>query len=203
MRVLDDAPLDGGWALTEWPLNHHLTYRSRAGDLEPDYAAIDAWEPPHPLALSDAECAALLECAQRVAPEPSGNGTYFHDCLTPELLELVVRRFTEANRVWWRLDIDQWDAGLKRYDVGERHASHQDLHAGAARRKLAGVVQLSDSSAYEGGALTASWCTEKATMPRPRGTLIAFPGWTVHEVEPVTAGTRWSLCVNGRGPRLR
>lgn len=203
MRLVSDAPLDAGWALTEWPLAHHMTALRDASTGEPDYAAIDAWEPPHPLALDESVCDEILASTGRVIGEPSGNCTYFHDCLPTHLLELVIRRFAEANRVWWHLDIDQWDAGVKRYDVGERHASHQDLHAGAARRKLAGVVQLSSPTAYEGGALTASWCSEKATMPRTRGTLIAFPGWTVHEVEPVTAGTRWSLCVNGRGPRLR
>jgi predicted 2-oxoglutarate/Fe(II)-dependent dioxygenase YbiX len=40
-------------------------------------------------------------------------------------------------------------------------------------------------------------------MPRTRGTLVVFPGWTVHEVEPVTAGERWALIVNGWGPPLR
>ncbi len=30
-----------------------------------------------------------------------------------------------------------------------------------------------------------------------------MPGWTLHEVTPIEAGERWSLCVNGWGNRLR
>ena len=43
----------------------------------------------------------------------------------------------------------------------------------------------------------------RLAMPRTRGTLMAFPGWTVHEVEPVASGERWALIVNGWGPPLR
>ncbi len=48
-----------------------------------------------------------------------------------------------------------------------------------------------------------SFAHHRIPMPRDRGTLVAFPGWTVHEVTPVTAGERWSPCVNGWGARLR
>jgi PKHD-type hydroxylase len=92
---------------------------------------------------------------------------------------------------------------VKRYAVGERHTAHQDLHAGAAGRKLAGVVQLSEPDDYAGGHLVMSFAHHRVPMPRARGTLVAFPGWTVHEVTPITRGVRWSLCVNGFGPRLR
>ena len=92
---------------------------------------------------------------------------------------------------------------MKRYRVGDRHPAHQDLLAGASRRKLAGSVQLSDPDGYEGGDLVVSYGQARAAMPKSRGTLVAFPGWTVHEVEPVTRGERWALIVNGWGPPLR
>jgi PKHD-type hydroxylase len=77
------------------------------------------------------------------------------------------------------------------------------LHPGAACRKFAGSVQLSDSEDYDGGDLVMHFAHHRVAMPRTRGTLVAFPGWTVHEVEPVTAGERWALVVNGWGPPLK
>ena len=68
---------------------------------------------------------------------------------------------------------------------------HQDLHAGAAGRKLAGSV------------LVMHFTHHRVAMPRARGTLGAFAGWTLHEVTPVTRGERWALIVNGFGPPLR
>ncbi len=79
----------------------------------------------------------------------------------------------------------------------------QDLHAGAAGRKFAGVVQLSQDDAYSGGDLLMRFAHHAVPMPRALGTLVAFPGWTLHEVTPIEAGERWSLCVNGWGNRLR
>jgi predicted 2-oxoglutarate/Fe(II)-dependent dioxygenase YbiX len=128
---------------------------------------------------------------------------YFEPGVTAADEAEVIARFEEANRQWWELDVDRWIIGVKRYRPGECHTVHQDLHAGAAGRKLAGVVQLSDPDKYDGGALLMRFAHHAVPMPTTRGTLIAFPGWTVHEVEPVTRGERWSLCVNGWGPRLR
>jgi predicted 2-oxoglutarate/Fe(II)-dependent dioxygenase YbiX len=174
---------------------------------EPNYAVVDAWEPPHQLALDADLCDAILATADE--PDQADNwtnGNNYSDTLTPDLEAEVVARFETANRVWWGLDLTGWTCRLKRYEVGDSHLAHQDLHPGAARRKFAGVVQLSDPADYAGGALEVIaplGGMSRHAMPRTRGTLIAFPGWTMHEVRPVTAGTRWSLCVNGFGPRLR
>ena len=197
--------VDGGWALTAWPLDRRLSYLpTGADDLEPPYAAADAWPPPHPLSLSANLCDRILVAASYSKPTPSGNGTYFHD---PELTDAdrqqVLERFQRANEVWWQVEVTRWELGVKRYEVGERHAPHQDLHAGAARRKFAGTVQLSDPADYEGGQLVMHFAEDRAVMPVQRGTLVALPGWTVHEVTPVTAGERWSLCVNAWGSPLR
>jgi hypothetical protein len=203
MKVLPAPTPDGGWALTDWPRAHYVSTVNHQADVEPSYACCDAWEPPHRLAFGSDLCDAILASAEEVEPQSSGNGTYYLDHLTPALQAEVYGRFADANRQWWGLDIDQWDGGVKSYGPGERHPLHQDLHAGAARRKFAGVVQLSETDDYTGGALVMQFSTHRVAMPRTRGTLVAFPGWTVHEVEPVTSGIRWSLCVNGRGPRLR
>lgn len=136
-------------------------------------------------------------------PLPSGNGTYWVPKMDGDLERAVVDRLIAANEAWWRLDVDQWRAGVKRYLPGERHTPHQDLHPGGARRKLAGSIQLSEPDDYRGGDLVVHFSGRAVPMPRARGALAAFPGWTSHEVRPVTAGERWSFVCFGFGPQLR
>jgi len=208
VRVVNAAPqaeqIDGGWALGEGPRRALLSYLPAGrDDLEPATALCDAWEPPHALSVPPDGCDALLHTATTVQATPSPNGTYFKDCLG-DPLDTIVWRAEAANRTWWKLEVDTWYGGLKRYGVGDRHPAHTDWHPGASRRKLAGVVQLSDPDDYEGGALVVHGpAGQRLEMPKTRGTFITFPGWVVHEVKPVTAGERWSLCWNGWGPPLR
>ncbi len=144
-----------GWAASAWPREHLLSCSpTGSGDPEPPYAVADAWEPPHELALPLDVCDRVRAAAGRTHAIPSGNGTYYMPDLDPTDETAILDRFQAANRLWWKLDeVDEWFIGVKRYRVGERHPEHQDLHAGAARRKLAGVVQLSDPGDYDGGAL--------------------------------------------------
>lgn len=207
MRIIDSAgappPVDGGWALSEWARSRGLTHLPLSPRNAPATCYIDAWTPPHRLALESDTCDQLQALAAMVHPSPSGNGTYYFLTIPPTLLDPILERFEEANRMWWRLDVDEWDAGLKRYRPDEQLPVHQDMHPTSQRRKIAGVVQLSDAGDYTGGALVASFAGERAEMPRDRGTLVTFPGWTNHGVEAVTSGVRWSLCVNAWGPPIR
>jgi PKHD-type hydroxylase len=75
-------------------------------------------------------------------------------------------------------------------------------------RKLSFVVQLSDSSDYEGGDLVLyfdSGFEEKSErlMPKEKGTIIFFESKILHEVRPVTKGTRRSLVGWICGPNIR
>ncbi len=97
----------------------------------------------------------------------------------------------------------EWQLVVKRYGVGDEHAEHADLYGGAARRKLGGIVQLSHSEEYEGGALSVRLADQRVELPRDLGTLAVWPGWTLHQVDPITSGERWALAVFGYGPPLR
>lgn len=193
----------GSWATGPEARHQLFSYLPAADDDEPAYAIADAWEPLHPLALPADFCDRLVAAGKAADPRPGPNGTY----LLPELEaadeRAILGRFRAANAEWWHLDLDRWDVMLKHYRPGDRHSVHQDLHPGAARRKLAGSVQLSHSDAYAGGDLVVHFAGQRVPMPRTCGTLVAFPAWTVHEVEPVTAGERLSLVVNAWGPPLR
>lgn len=196
---------DGGWALSRQAREALATYLAGPGDSEPDYTVAEAWSPPHELALPGDLCDRVLvgRGALLRSAAASGNGDYHDVTLSDDDRAEVIDRFELANGLWWRLDVTSWAMHVKRYGPGDRHAEHQDLHPGATGRKLAGVVQLSEPDDYAGGALLVRFAHHRPVMPRARGSVIAFPGWTCHEVEAVTAGERWMLAVNGWGPRLR
>lgn len=73
----------------------------------------------------------------------------------------------------------------------------------AGYRKLSFVLQLSDPSEYEGGELLLHIGPEPTVMPKDRGKLLFFPSYTLHEVTPVTRGTRHSLVGWVAGPRFK
>jgi PKHD-type hydroxylase len=73
-------------------------------------------------------------------------------------------------------------------------------------RKLSIIIQLTDSSEYEGGDILFKISGKEETHPesfRQKGTLIAFPSFIMHKVTPVTKGTRNSLVTWFEGPNWR
>jgi len=69
---------------------------------------------------------------------------------------------------------------------------HQDFGGGVSR-KLSVVMQLSDPSEYEGGNLEILTSANPIAMKKQRGLITVFPSWALHQVTPVTKGTRQSL----------
>jgi PKHD-type hydroxylase len=70
-------------------------------------------------------------------------------------------------------------------------------------RKLSFSIQLSDPKDYEGGELVIYKDSQKLIAPKEKGTIIFFLSNIVHEVKPVTKGTRYSLVSWVRGPNLK
>jgi PKHD-type hydroxylase len=83
--------------------------------------------------------------------------------------------------------------GFLRYGPGGFYGPHRDRGSmpswpGAARRRIAVVIFLNDQF---GGGVLRLYGEEGASDIVPReGTLVAFAADTLHEVEPVTEGTR-------------
>ena len=77
----------------------------------------------------------------------------------------------------------------------------------AQARKLSFTVQLSDPDSYEGSDLVVHDGQEQdpsiVAKRRAFGTIIVFPSWVLHEVTPVTRGTRRSLVGWCVGPDFR
>ena len=91
------------------------------------------------------------------------------------------------------------------YLAGE--GGHYDWHVDHGhtprRRKLSAVLQLSEPTDYEGCELQVHAANQIDTVPKTRGTIIAFPSYVLHRVTPITAGIRKSLVMWCSGPRFR
>jgi PKHD-type hydroxylase len=73
------------------------------------------------------------------------------------------------------------------------YGMHVDKGKGILVRKLSVTIQLSDSEDYEGGELMLQYAKTPEKAPTDQGKAIVFPSYTLHEVRPVTKGTRYSL----------
>lgn len=69
---------------------------------------------------------------------------------------------------------------------------HQDFN-GPISRKLSLVVQLTDPAEYEGGNLQIADGHDHITVTKERGLMVVFPSWQLHQVTPVTSGSRQTL----------
>ena len=126
----------------------------------------------------------------------------------------------EANRLaGWNFEWD-WSESCQftKYGVGQYYGWHcdswempydkpEDPNTHGKIRKLSVTISLSDPSEYDGGNLefdfrnNADWAENRkakikeCTEIRPRGSIIVFPSFCWHRVNPVTRGTRYSLVI--------
>lgn len=93
---------------------------------------------------------------------------------------------------------------LTHYDQSENgmYGWHQDFGGGISR-KLSLVLQLTDPSEYEGGNLQVMTSGEPQNVRKQRGIVTAFPSYVLHQVTPVTQGTRQSLVAWVSGPQFK
>ena len=117
-----------------------------------------------------------------------------------EELQWVYRRLTditnELNNRYFGFDLFGFTEGLQYTEYtapGGKYDEHVDKIYNGVVRKLSIVVQLTDPSQYEGGDFELLDSTVPEKLLRSKGTLLAFPSYTLHRVTPVTVGTRNSL----------
>ena len=70
-------------------------------------------------------------------------------------------------------------------------------------RKLSFSILLSDENSFVGGDLLLHYTKDGVTALKQQGTAVAFPSNMLHEVSPVTEGTRYSLVGWVVGPRFK
>jgi PKHD-type hydroxylase len=128
---------------------------------------------------------------------------------TPEttwVFEKLAHAASSLNAEYYRFDLTGFGEAMQltNYNQSEHgmYGWHQDYNAKVSR-KLSLVLQLSDPAQYEGGNLQIMTDGEPKNVRKQRGLIAAFPAYTLHQVTPVTQGTRQSLVAWISGPPFR
>ena len=115
-------------------------------------------------------------------------------------IEFAFRRVTDGilnlNNQFFNFDLFGMAEGLQftKYDAPTGHyGMHTDKILNGTVRKLSLTIQLSSPEDYEGGELVLQLSKEPDIMPKELGKMVVFPSYVLHEVRPVTKGTRYSL----------
>jgi PKHD-type hydroxylase len=152
------------------------------------------------------ECTQIIE----IGNTKLQNGTVYGDntsvresqiaWLYPDDITFAFQRVTDAiinvNNQFFNFDLFGLAEGFQftRYDAPSgRYGMHIDKVLNNQVRKLSLTIQLSLPEDYEGGELALQFGPEPDIMPKEQGKMIAFPSYMLHEVRPVTKGTRYSL----------
>jgi len=117
---------------------------------------------------------------------------------------------SSLNAQFFRFDLTGFGENIQltNYDGAEQgmYGWHVDMGPNTATpcRKLSLVLQLSDPVEYEGGILELQpHGKDVIKMRKQRGLVVVFPSWTLHQVTPVTQGSRQSLVAWITGPAFK
>ena len=115
-------------------------------------------------------------------------------------IEFAFRRVTDAvlnlNNQFFNFDLFGMAEGFQftRYDAPTGHyGMHIDKMLNGTVRKLSLTIQLSSPEDYEGGELALQMSKDAEIMPKELCKMVVFPSYVLHEVRPITKGTRYSL----------
>jgi len=122
------------------------------------------------------------------------------------LFEKLGQAVSQLNSDYFRFDLTGFGENLQltNYDQSENgmYGWHQD-YGSKISRKLSLSVQLTDPSEYEGGNLQIMTTGAPVNVPKQRGLIVAFPSYVLHQVTPVTQGSRQSLVAWISGPAFK
>jgi len=115
-------------------------------------------------------------------------------------MDWVYRRVTDItlnlNEIFFKFDLFGLNEGFQftNYEApSSKYGKHVDRAINSPVRKLSISIQLTNPEEYEGGELYLYDDDKGVLMDKTQGTLIIFPSYVLHEVMPVTKGTRNSL----------
>jgi PKHD-type hydroxylase len=123
----------------------------------------------------------------------------------------IFRKMTDiilaANQQWFNFDLTTIESlQYSVYTDGgfyDKHVDHHFQGPGQQPRKLSFTLQLDDEADYEGGSTLIHTAKEPFAIPKKKGAITFFPSYTLHEVSPVTKGTRRALVGWVLGPKLK
>ncbi len=119
----------------------------------------------------------------------------YNDPRTGWLIDELSRMSIEANKELFKLDLYGFTEKLQFTEYegkGSHYNWHPDIGPRMNKRKLSIVVQLSDEKDYEGGELVIN-TGNLVTPSKKQGTVIIFPSFLLHKVDPLQSGNRYSL----------
>lgn len=125
--------------------------------------------------------------------------------------EWIFRRcvdlINDANEKYFSFDLTRiQNLQFTQYGVGQKYGKHIDMLYNSSSqdvRKLSFSIQLTDPDVYEGGDVLIHHSVDPYAVHRNKGSITFFPGYILHEVTPVTKGTRYSMVGWVTGPRWR
>ena len=113
---------------------------------------------------------------------------------------------SKMNAEHYRFDLTGFGEALQltNYDQSENgmYGWHLDYGRGISR-KLSMAMQLTDPSEYEGGNLQVMTSGQPQNVRKQRGLIAIFPSYVLHQVTPVTQGSRQSLVAWVSGPAFK
>lgn len=128
------------------------------------------------------------------------------DADTAWVFEILAGVAAKLNAQNFRFDLTGFGEPMQltNYDQSENgmYGWHQD-YGGGISRKLSMAVQLTDPSDYEGGNLQVMTSGQPQNVRKQRGIVAVFPSYVLHQVTPVTQGSRQSLVAWVSGPAFR
>ena len=127
------------------------------------------------------------------------------DETTVGLYDRFIGLMRTANRDMWGFHISGMEDDLQYTEYDGEYKGFYDWHMdfgghSSSTRKISMVVQLSDPGEYEGGELQFWVNRGVIDAPRERGTVIFFPSYLTHRVNPVVKGHRETLVCWFHGP---
>lgn len=130
--------------------------------------------------------------------------------LTRWIFETIQAAVIKVNK-HYEYDLHSME-NLQFTEYDETYKGYYDAHVDAfdnetspnTHRKLSFSIQLTDETAYDGGDLLIySHSKQPIKAMRQQGLINFFPSFVLHEVTPVTRGTRYSLVSWISGPKFK
>jgi PKHD-type hydroxylase len=124
---------------------------------------------------------------------------------TKWIFDRIAAATATANAEYYRYNILGITHALQLLHYKGEEGGHYDWHIDAgpgasSTRKISVVVPLNQPTEFEGGVLEVNNNGVVYDAPQEPGSMILFPSFCLHRVNPVTKGNRWSLVSWVHGP---
>ena len=124
----------------------------------------------------------------------------------PEVYRVLTDTINELNDLFFKFELTGFFENIQFTEYkapGGHYGRHIDRALNSVTRKLSVTVQLSDPKNYKGGDLNLYVGEDPYVCSKEQGIVNVFPSYVLHEVQPVTKGTRYSLVAWICGPDFK